>query len=332
VYRVSSIDDDSGEFALEQLSLFEDKYVLLNTGMSELVKLNLEEAKLSLQRYRDIYKDHEAVDRKLDITDFLIQGFDRIPDAGPEEPAYLYDLWISFDQYVKSTGIEGEALIPEIRNSYFGKLVDSIDRCNISDSPYLTDTVPLGYVFLQAGRYDRAIASLQAALLSVPDKAAMYAYLGDAYLLQDEVDIARRCYLEACLIDPGDIDWRNVQDAQLVALRRQMMEASDMNEASATAWLPCHAYLQGLFKPKQIRLKDELKRFVNDYLELRKAYVKDPTPLMKPRLYLRAIVLCDNEAALQVIKGIDFIEIRRHMKGMDEALFARYMKYISKRR
>jgi tetratricopeptide (TPR) repeat protein len=317
---------------LEQLSLFEDKYVLLNTGIWELVKLNLKEARLSLQRYRDTYKENEAVDCYLKIADFLIRGFERLPDAGPEEPAYLYDLWNSFEKYTESIGIDKERIIPGIRDSYFGMLVDSIDRCNISDLPYLSDTVPLGYVFIQARRYDRAAASLQAALLSFPDKAELYGYLGDAYLMRDEPDIARRCYLEACLISPEDIDWRNIKDMELVALRREIMESYGMNDATATAWLPCHACLEGLFKPKQIRVKDELKRFVDDYLELRKAYVKDPTPLVKPRLYLRAIVLCDNEAALQLIKGIDFIEIRRHMKEIDPALFARYMKYISKRR
>ena len=182
---------------MEQLSLFEDKYILLNRGCAELAKLNLKEARLLLQRYGDIYRDHEAVESKLKITDFLIRGFESITDSGPDKPAYLYDL---------------------------------------------------------------------------------------------------------------------------------------MNEAEATAWLACHAFLRGLFKPKQIRLKDELKRFVNDYLTLRKAYLKHPTPLVKPKLFLRAIVLCDNEAALQSIKGIDFIEIRRHMKEINPALFAQYMKQLSKRR
>ena len=316
---------------MDQLSLFDEKYVLLNRGISALVKLNLEDAKESLQRYRDIYEDNGAVDGKLKITDFLLEGFDHVPGSGYDEPAYLYSLWNSFEEYAKSIDVEAQKIILAIKDSFFQKLIDIIDQYNLSGSSYLSDTVPMGYVFLQAGRYEQAVESLQKGLLTAPNNAVLYGYLGDAYLLQGEKAVAGQCYFEACLIDPDMIDWNHMKDANLAALRNHLMETDEANGSSDAAWLPCHAYLQGLLKPKTIRLKDELKRFVDEYLALRKTYAKQPTPQIEPKMFITAIVLCDNQAVLKLIKGVDFIEIRKHMKELNPSLFARYMKYIEKR-
>ena len=312
---------------MEQLSLFEDKYVLLNMGAKALVNLNLEEAKEAFQRYRDIYRDGNAVDGKLKLADFLIEGMEHAPSPGPDEPAYLYTLWMSFEKYAKSLEDEAQRILPIIKDSFFRKLVEAIDRSGISDAPYLSDTVPLGYVYMQAGRFDRAVESLQASLLAVPDNAAVYGYLGDAYVCRGEMEVARRCYLEACLINPEDIDWRHLKDMELTALKEHLMEVSGMDDASVIGWLPCHAYLRGIFKPKKIRLKEELKSFVDGYLNLRKEYAQDSAVDVTPKLFIRAIVLCDNEGFLKFIRGINFIDIRRHMKELNPALFARYLKF-----
>ncbi len=53
-------------------------------------------------------------------------------------------------------------------------------RSRSSDSAYLSHHIPIGYAYLQTGRYDRAIRSLQACLIATPDNAAVYGYLGDA--------------------------------------------------------------------------------------------------------------------------------------------------------
>jgi len=323
---------DSGQFVIgEQLPLFEDKYMLLNGGSLELGKLNLHEAKKAFQRYKDLYKNGGNIDDKLKITDFLIKGFSNTPAAGPDEPAYLYGLWNSFEDYVKSIGFESENLISGIKDSFFQKLLASVDRWNLTDTPYLSDNIPMGYVYLQAGQYDLAIKSLQACILATPDNAASYGYLGDTYTLRGEPDVARRCYLEACLIDPADIDWNHMKDGELLKLKDQLVETFDMNETSAYEWFPSYAYIQGLFKPKMIRLNDELKKFVEEYLALRKAYSKGPTSDLESKLFIRAIVLCDNELFMKLIKGIDFADIRRQMKDMNPSLFSGYMKHIESR-
>ena len=321
---------DSDQYVIgEQLPLFQDKYMLVNGGSLELKRLNLDEAKKAFQRYKDLYKDGGKVDSKLKITEFLIKGFSNAPGAGPDEPVYLYGLRYSFEDYVKSIGFESENIISEIKSSLFQKVLDAIDRCNLNDAPYLSDNIPMGYVYMQAGRYDLAVESLQACILTTQNNAAIYGYLGDAHILRGgDPTVARKCYLEACLINPAHMDWDHVKDKELLKLRDQLIETFDMDNSLAAEWLPNYAYIQGLFKPKAIRLNEELKKFVDEYLALRKAYLKEPTSDLKAKLFIRAIILCDNEPFMKLVKGIDFIDIRRQMKEMNPSLFSRYMKHI----
>jgi len=149
--------------------------------------------------------------------------------------------------------------------------------------------------------------------------------------LRGEPEVARRCYLEACLIDPADIDWDHMKDGELLKLKDQLVETFDVNEMLAYEWVPSYAYIQGLFKSKMIRLNDELKKFVDEYLALRKVYSEKPAPELESKLFIRAIVLCDNEPFMKLIKGINFADIRRQMKEMNPSLFSRYIKHIESR-
>lgn len=58
--------------AAEQLPLFEDKRMLLNRGILELTRLNLDEAKDALERYKNLYRAGDEVEAELKLTDFLI--------------------------------------------------------------------------------------------------------------------------------------------------------------------------------------------------------------------------------------------------------------------
>jgi hypothetical protein len=324
------MDSDRGIMG-EQLSLFQDKDMLLNGGSLELKKLNLDEAKKAFQSYKDLYKDGGNIDGKLKVTDYLIQGFSNAPGTCPDEPAYLYGLWNSFEDFVKSIRFESENIVSEIKNSFFQKLLASVDRCNLADASYLSDNTPMGYVYMQAGKYDLAVESLQTCVLTTPENTAIYGYLGDAYTLRGDPATARKCYLEACLIGAADIDWGHVKDKEMLNLREQLIETFDMNDTLATEWLPSYAYIGGLFKPKMIRHNEELKKFVDEYLTLWKAYLKEPASNLEPKLFIRAIVLCDNEPFMKLVKGIDFVNIRRQMKEINPSLFSGYMKHIKGR-
>lgn len=315
----------------EQLSLFDEKNVLINTGTSELMNLNLEGARKTFQKYADIYKGGKDIESGMKITCFLLDGFARCSADSPEEPADLYNLWGSFNQYVGDIAFNDTNILSGIKSSFFKRILASIDRWNLAKEPFLIDTIPMGRVYLEAGKLDQAIESLQTSIPVTKRNAALYGYLGDAYTLRDEIEVAGRCYLEALLADAGSMDWDALRDEKLSSLREELIEAFDMNESLAAEWLPAHAFIRGLLKSKTLRLREEIKHFVDEYRVLQKAYSKEPEACLGAKLFIRSIILCDNASGLTLIKGIDLVEIRKNMKGIDAELFSRYMKSIKRK-
>ena len=318
----------------EQLLLFQDRDMLLNNGILELARLNLDAARNNFNRYQELYHDRDAIDVEIKLTDFLIKGFSRLPDSPPEKPSYLFRLWRSFEDYLGSMGVIGKNILSQIKYSFFQKINECLEQTNLTDAHYIADTVPTGYVYIQIKEYSLAIQSLQACIPLSPDNAAIYGYLGDAYCLRGEPGdkrVSRQCYLEAYLIDPQGIDWRHLKDSAILELKDQMIEEHDLEDHLAIEWLPSYAYIEGIFKPKTIRLNEGLKEFVDVYLQIKKTYDKEHRSDLKAKLFIRSMVLCDNEDSLKFIKGIDFIDIRKLMKNINPDLFRRYLKLIESR-
>lgn len=318
----------------EQLWLFQDQDMLFNRGVLELAKLNLDAARQAFDRYDELYHEREAIDKQRRLIDFLTDGFSRVPDSCPERPAHIYRLWMSFETYVQSEHSVGETVAAEIKYAFFQKIRKALEECNLMDAPYIADTVPTGYVYMQLKDYNPAIQSLQACIPATPDNAAIYGYLGDAYMLRGEpgdTGVSRQCYLEAFLIDPNGIDWSHIKDVALLELKDQIIEEDDLEESLALEWLPSYAYIEGIFQRKTIRLNEGLKEFVDEYLSMKKAYSRRQTADLKARLFFRSMILCDNEVSLRFIKGIDFIDIRKLMKDMNPGLFRSYLEFIESR-
>lgn len=315
----------------EQLPLFQDEYMLLNDGIAALAALNLDAAVSSLHDYRDLYGSRGNVERLLAVAGALERGLASCPENGPERPSRLFAFWNSFEASPQAGILGNSDLISRIRISFFQLLTKTIEDEGTPDSARLAPQIPVGYVHLQTGRHDRAIRSLQAAIAASPDNAAVYGYLGDAYFLRGEVNTARQVYLEACLIDPEAIDWDHLKDGTLSDLKGQLAEEYSYDESMACLWLPSHAYVESLFGLKRIRLMDEFKAFVERYLALAETARHDPSPAMDARLFLRGIVLCDNEPFLRLIKGMDFTDVRRRMKKANPSLFAGYLRRIGAR-
>jgi tetratricopeptide (TPR) repeat protein len=316
----------------EQIPLFEDEYVLRNDAVGALIALNLDAALSAFQRYHDLYRDNGDIDRMMAIAAFLRQGMAACPENGPDRPGCLFTFWNSFENSMEAAQAGYSDIICQIRLSFFRFLVKAIEEAPLPDSAYLSHRIPIGYAYLQIGRHDRAIRSLQTCLIAAPDNAAVYGYLGDAYFLLGETDVARQVYLEACLIDPETVDWAHLKDNALRKLLAELAEEEGCGEALSRHWLPSYAYIRGFFRPKQIRLKEEFIAFVDDYLELKKVCVNILSPEQAARLFLKGIVLCDNEPFLRMIKGIDFAEVRREMKKANAPLFATYLRYIERRK
>jgi hypothetical protein len=114
-------------------------------------------------------------------------------------------------------------------------------------------------------------------------------------------------------------------------LLADLADEEGCGEALSRQWLPSYAYVRGLFGPKKIRLKDEFMAFVGGYLDLKRAYAHAPSAAQAARLFLKGIVLCDNEHFLKLIKGIDFAEVRQEMKAANAPLFTAYLLRIEHR-
>jgi len=314
----------------KQLSLFDDKNCLRNEGILELTLLSLGEAKEAFERYRAFYPQGDALDVEIKITDFLTKGFRNAPVGSPDMSIYLYRLWESFEVYVKSLGYAHQNIVSDIKHSFFRKIVETIDQCDLASEPFLSEKLPTGYFYIQTGQYDLAIKSLQACIPLTPNNAAIYGYLGDTYLLREEPKVARQCYREACLIDPAGIDWHHIKNDDLLALRDELIEDYDRDQGLALEWLPSHALIEGLFELKPTKLIEELKGLVEEYLALEKAFLQEKRPELKARLFFRGILLCGNEQILRFIKKVSLIAIRKLMKDVNPDLFSRYLLFLSR--
>ena len=316
---------------MEQILLFEDEFMLINDAAAALKTLRLDDALELLKRHSELYHGGKDVERKFQIAAFLNDRLSAAPPFGPDRPSYLFHVWRSFEAFCRSLS-PGGPTDDELRRPFFHTIVAAIEESGLMDSAFLADGIPVGYVHLQTGDHDRAIRSLQACLTATPDNAAIYGYLGDAYLMRGDREVARQVYFTACLIDPVVLDWNHLRDDQLKDLLKRLPEEYDCDPSLACEWLPAYAYVQGLFRPKQIRLWEEFEAFTEGYLELKKIALQTPSPSHAAKLFLRGIVLCDNETFMRKIKGIDFAEVRREMKKANAALFAEYLKQIDRRR
>ena len=316
---------------MEQLLLFEDEFMLLNDATAAIKALRFDAALESLQRHKDLYRGGNDVETKCKIATFLQEGLSSAPAAGIDRAVHLFQLWRSFETFSRTLGPDG-ALENELHLPFFRFIITAIEASHLPDSAFLDERTPVGYAYLQTGDHDRAIRSLQACLTATPDNAAIYGYLGDAYLMRGDQEVARQVYFTACLIDPVAIDWNHLQDQQLKDLREQLPEEYECDPALTCEWLPAYAYVEGLFKPKRIQLWEEFKAFTDGYLELKKTARTKPSPALAAKLFFRGIVLCDNETFMKKIKGIDFVDVRRAMKEAHPPLFAAYLKQIDRRR
>ena len=318
-----------GNKMAEQLFLFEDRLTLLNRGLLDLTRLNLEEAKAAFERYKALYRDENEVEAELQVAEFFSKGFADAPEPRSEAPAYLCGLWESFENWTQSARYDRENIVSEIKTSFFRKMLEVIAECNMTDTAFLSDSIPTGYVYIQVGKYDLAIKALQSCIPERPHDAAIYGYLGDAYMLRGEPGVARQCYLEACLIDPPGIDWYHIKDSALLQLKDEVFRQHKPDHSLAVEWLPSHACIQELFPPKKLKLNQGIKEFVDEYLRLRKALLKRPSPKLKARLFFRGIILCNNEPLLRFVKGINFIGVRRQMKEVNPVLFSKYLRCVA---
>ena len=314
---------------VRQLSLFAQKDMpLINEGIQALKRLELDKAVEHFQRHKRLFPRSFDVASKISIAEFLREGLQSAPAEGRDRLLHLCKLWRSLEDHLISIGAAQEPSLPSIRATYFERALREAENSALIEMPFVSEDIPMGYLHLQAGRLEHAIQSLQACILKDPHNAAVYGYLGDAYLVRGDIRTARRSYREACFIDPAGIDWGHLKDGELKEFAEELLLEYGFDRSLALEWLPSHARINGLFERKTIRLHEGVKEMVSEYLALRKSLARKQSPLMHAKLFLRGIVLCENEENFKLVKKIELIDVRREMRQANPDLFEEFLKRI----
>ena len=316
---------------MEQIPLFLEDHVLANTADADLAVLRLSEAIDGYRTYTEFYGADADMTRKRKLAEFMRDGFDRIQFADQDCPDDLCELWDAFEQEARDQGLRQDGLLPDIRKSFFQHAADVLTRHHADNLPGAGNRFPAGYVFMQAGACEQAIHTLRTRIASDPDNARFYGYLGDAFYLGGNIRTAGQCYFQACLIDPAALDWRHMQNHELLLLRQELMEDHDGHDANGEVWIAVQAYLRGMIFPRPIEQKQKLAELVERYLEKERTYIENRQTQTAAQIFLIGIVLCAHEPLLRQIKGPDFAAIRARMKDINPTLFEQYLKSIEKR-
>lgn len=312
-----------------QYSLFEQNDMsFANRGIQAFRSMELEKALEFFRQHKRLYPGGYDVTSREAAAEFLVREIEKAPADPLEQPGYLCGLWNTFEEYVEREHPGREAILAEVKPAFFARIVESVDRSGPVPPLSFPGNIPMGYILLQAGRYDEAVRSLQHRIMESPHDASLYGYLGDAYLLRKDVKTARQCYREACLIDPAGMDWRHLQDKKLQELKQDLRLHYGSDSGLLLAWLPSHARIIGLFERRPVRVNDGMKEIVEDYLAMEKDFSAQEVPLTAARLFFRGIILCENQENLRFIKRIDVIQIRRMMKKANPHLFEDFLEGI----
>ena len=314
----------------KQLSLFEQgDMTLVNQGIQAFRRLELEKAVDFFRRHQQLYPKGYDVGLRIAVAERLLDGMREAPLDPGDGAAHFYRLWDSIESRARATGGQESTLLADIKTAFFEFVLGEVERAGMMDGCRLHGDVPVGLILMHAGRYDDAITSLQSCIRETPHDAGLYGYLGDAYWLRGERRIARQCYREACLIDPSGMDWGHLLDEELRELQDDLLLEYGLNPDLATAWLPSHARISGLFERKGVRVHDGLKEMVQEYLTVEKTLKKKHDPKLAAGLFYRGLILCENQESLRFVKTIDLIHVRRRMKEVNPNLFAEFLESLA---
>jgi tetratricopeptide (TPR) repeat protein len=320
------------ESKTKQPSLFEQTDLnYANRGIQAYRKMELERAVEFLQKHRTLFPKGYDISCRLAVADFLLRGIQEMPAVPSERPGYLCGLWHSFEDYIASEYSGRDSYIAEVKGAFFARVIESLEDCGSIASSFVPGGIPVGYILLQAERYEEAIRSLQQCIPQAPHNPSIYGYLGDAYRLRGDVRIARQCYEEACVIDPAGLDWRHLRDEDVKDLKQDLIFVYGSDPELAVAWFPSHARINGLFERKVVRINDGLKEMADDYLAMEKALAAGESPLLAAKIFFRGMILCENQENLKFIKKIDLIRVRRTMKQANPDLFEEFLGTIMER-
>ena len=216
-----------------------------------------------------------------------------------------------------------------------GQALNSVEECVDWLRKYLKgreckDVILTGHSFGGAIALMYAIEYLQELIAVEPESALVYGYLGDAYALRGDLRTARICYREAFVLAPDQVDLKHIQDNELKE-KLEELEADESLDSDPRKWFVVVAQLDGFFEKRFLGGLEELKEWLQQYVDLVKTHGQARDHDLVPLLFYHAMVLSDNASMKKFIKKVDLVEVRQKMKMWHPALFARHMRELEKK-
>jgi len=223
-----------------QLSLFEDNRttVFLNLA-EEFVRSRSFAQALSLydQLLLDAPGDETVAARRQLVWEWLhlLSGI----GAAPCDIRFLRPCWERLDSLD----------FPALRSVVLDLLIESLGTVADPDRIFVPPTFHLGRMLMAAGRFEEAAGSFLNALGNpgMP-RGTFLAWRGDALTLSGNGEAAMDVYLAAFLEDPFTVDLSFIRNRAIDNLRLSLyVDAEEIAEDEAPAWLPVWGWLHGVF-------------------------------------------------------------------------------------
>lgn len=139
-------------------------------------------------------------------------------------------------------------LLPDrLKRSLIGKVIALLQEHDLVFRP---PDLCCGYLHIEVGEYQQAVASLKAALERTPDSARLRGFLGDALWCLRRETWARAEYARALLTSPKDVSIADLRDTKLL----------DVISHHGVEMAPVYGWLQGvlpLLDPDQLSCGNE---------------------------------------------------------------------------
>lgn len=291
-----------------QLNLFDDnrREILSNIAYELIDAFDFEQAASVYSQILDEYPDDVQI---VELHDLAVQWSKNLfgPDAQLNDPGALNDLWLQ------------AAKMPQgkVRRAVLLILAEALKEQPEPLQLYYPPRFHLGILLMEAGAYDEAFESLQAAISDQQlPVGRLCAWCGDLLTLSGNLEDAQGWYLAAFAKDPSSVDLEFIKNHTVRDLLESLRhEASDViEEDELAAWLPVWGWFEDYFV---LPLDEEISETV----------VSDESMSAAKRWWLLLLL---SEKARTVQRNDDvLIAARRTMKNLNSLMFELYMEKIN---
>jgi tetratricopeptide (TPR) repeat protein len=190
-----------------QLSLFSADRLKVGEGFEALVALDLDRARELFDMV--LSKRPEVSDAMAgrEIVCYWQSVMEQSLELDSSEHAGL--IW----QQIKELRNDPLLLPDRLKRSLVGKVIALLQE---HDLIFIPPDLCCGYLYIEIGEYQQAVASLKAALVRMPDSARLRGFLGDAFWCLGRETWARAEYARALLMSPRDVSIADLKDARLL--------------------------------------------------------------------------------------------------------------------